>query len=123
MATKKKAQATIGTVRCTKSPLNSVLIVNDVGGTVDLPLGTYRVRLLRSVYDYETGVNCTGQLLNPDDIQKARAAGTTGFRPDDYRKYGNEHYKRTLKAADEFDPSRVYFSDWDFTPDANGKAS
>jgi hypothetical protein len=37
MATRKKAQMITGTIRCTKGPLNSVLINNDVGGTMDNP--------------------------------------------------------------------------------------
>ena len=101
----------------------SLSITNDVGGTTHLPVGQYRVRLLRSWYDYETGIRCIGRLLDPDNIAIARRTGTTGFRPDDYSKYGRRHYERTRVAAREYDPARVYFHLDEFTPHADGNAA
>jgi hypothetical protein len=135
MATSKKTSSTakparqkgvVGILRCRPvfGSCTSVSIINDVGGTSTLPAGDYPVRLLRSWYDEETGVRWLGNLLDAADIETARRAGTTGLTPKDYRATdGARHYNRVLAAAREFDPGRVYFSDWDFTPDAHERAA
>ena len=110
-----------GVVRCHKQILNSVSIKNDVGGTSEIPVGNYRVRVTKSWGDSEIGGRCIGVLLDPKDVAKARKAGTTGHKPADYLKYRETNpqlYKDALKAAANFDPSIVYFATSDFTPDA-----
>jgi hypothetical protein len=93
-------------------------IVNDVGGTVDLPAGSYRVQLLKSWADYEIGDRCAGDLIDPMDIDVARKAGTTGHTPEDYRKYSPALYLKTFTQTRTFDPKRVYFGLDDFIPDS-----
>ncbi len=107
-----------GIVRSRLGTTSRLSILNDVGGTAELPTGNYRVRLLTSWYDYETGTRCIGELIDLKDIATALEVGTTGYTPEDYRKYGEEHLERTFKAAHEFDPGRVYFHEDDFIPDA-----
>jgi hypothetical protein len=94
-------------------------LANDVGGHTDLPPGAYRVRIVKLWDDDETGTRCIGKLLDPADIEKARTAGTTGFNPEDYRKYGEERYQQTLRDSLNFDPSRVFFNMSAFIPDAH----
>lgn len=94
-------------------------LINDVGGTSDLPLPGARVRVASIRWDYETGWRFTGQLLDDEAIAAARLAGITG--------YDAEHYRRTFpdqphlaesteKAAAAFDPSKVFFSEFDIAP-------
>jgi hypothetical protein len=92
---------TTGTVRCYKKILNSVSITNDVGGTSELPVGNYRVKVTKAWGDYEIGGRGIGVLLNEKDIKKSRKAGTTPWK----------------EKKGEFDPSIVYFSLNDFTAD------
>ena len=63
--------------------------------------------------DKETGQRFKGQLTEKKDIQTSRGAGTTGYLPEHYKQYGEEMYQETLKAYKSFDPSIVYFSEWD----------
>jgi hypothetical protein len=112
-----KTQSITGVVRCYQDISTSVHITNNVGGTAYLPVGYYRVRLLESWYDDETGMRCIGELLDPKDIETARKAGTTRFTPEDYRKYGQKRYEETAKAAREFNPARIHFYRDDFTAD------
>jgi len=101
----------------------TISIINDAGGTTDLPPGTYRVRLLEHWYDDETGIRCIGELLDERDIETARRAGTTGYKPEDYLKYSRAMFEKTRKAAETFDPRRVYFCFDDLTPETHGNAS
>lgn len=113
------AKGIAGTVRCHKQILNSVSIKNDVGGTTELPIGIYRVRITNIWRDYEVGQRCVGVLLNGNDILVAKKTGTTGYTPEYYKqKYPTnpELYQDALKAASGFDPSIVYFVAEDFTP-------
>ncbi len=107
-------KARIGTVRCHKQILNSVSITNDVGGTSEIPVGIYRVRVTRVV----GRGRLVGELLDIKDIAKSRKAGTTGSKPDDYKKYLDVNpslYHNAVKAAAEFNPAIVYFMESDFT--------
>lgn len=113
--------ATTGMLYCQKGILNSSMIINNVGGSTALPAGSYRVALIESSYDDETGIRCTGELLENDDIALARRIGTTTFTPEDYRKYGKERYEQVLKASRNFEPQIVYFGGDDFVPDTPDK--
>lgn len=106
-----------GTVRCHRDVLNGVCIRNDVGGTGELPVGTYRVRIVRSWHDEEIGWRCVGELLDAADVEASRRAGMTGYSPEHYKRYGVEHYVDVLRASREFDPGRVYFPLHDFRRD------
>ncbi len=117
-----RAKRIIGTVICNKGLEGYVWIVNDVGGTSFLPAWRYRVRILKSWYDYETGTRCIGRLLDPADVATARLTGTSGFKPEDYRKYGDKNYEQTRLAAAQFNPAQVYFSSSDFIPDPGEQA-
>lgn len=55
---------------------------NDVGGTMALPPGRYRVSVDRSWDDYETGVRAVGTLLDEADIEVAIETGTTSYAPE-----------------------------------------
>jgi len=91
----------------------SVCITNDVGGTENLPKGRYRVRLTKQWNDYETGQVLHGELIEKDDIAKARKAGTTPWTPEHYRKEYPANpglALRAAKAKKEFNPKKVFFS-------------
>jgi hypothetical protein len=101
--------------------MNSVTLTNDVGGTGELPVGLYRVEVVSSHRDSETGRWVRGRLLDPRDVEAARAAGTTGYTPGHYLKYAATNpdlYAGAVKAAAAFDPALVTFHADDFTPDA-----
>lgn len=71
------------------------------------------VEVTNSWYDYETGYRYTGKVKNSNLIEEIRKAGTTGYTPKDYKKYGNELYEDALKANENFDPTKIYFSEFD----------
>ena len=72
-----------------------VYIINDVGGTSELPAGQYMVEVTGGFHDYETGEIVHGRLLDEAEIEAAREAGTTGYATEDDR---------------GFDPARVMFN-------------
>ena len=86
--------------------LGKVGLINDAGGSTELPQGTrraparYRVRITRSWGDYEIGGRCEGLLLDDADVDLARETATTGFA------------NRTHLPLD---PRRVFFAAADFT--------
>jgi hypothetical protein len=116
-----RTQGSPGTVECPDGTRGCASICNDVGGTTNLPAGRFRVRLLESWRDPEIGTRCIGELIEPADIAVARQAGTTGYTPEDYRRFGDEFYERVAKEAQAFNPKRVFFALKDFTPDADGQ--
>lgn len=109
---------TIGTVECRESIINTVGIVNDVGGSSELPPGRYRVRVVRTWHDYEIGDRAEGVLLDDADVEVSRRAGTTDWTPEHYeREYPTQTAlaERAREARANFDPSRVFFALSDFT--------
>ena len=88
-------------------------IVNDVGGTTELDSGLYNVKVVKSWHDYETGKRFIGKLTKTKDIQVATQKGKTGYTPADYTKYGIAMQSRVEEAVKAFDPSTVYFSEFD----------
>jgi hypothetical protein len=82
----------------------AVCIHNDAGGTTELPPRRYRVGVVRSFEDYETGRRMVGRLLDDADLALARAAGTTSS---------------PTKAA-QFLPAVVYFDAGVFEPEVGG---
>jgi hypothetical protein len=94
--------------------VRTATIFNDVGGTNMLPIGEYEVRISDFKIDDETGLIAKGKLTNPKDLELARETGTSGFSPEHYLKYSNPKlYLGAKLAADKFDPSIVYISEWD----------
>lgn len=93
-----------------------VSVTNDVGGTAILPEGSYKVRVTKVWCDSECGWRGHGRLLRTQDIEVSRGAGTTGFKPSDYDKYGQGHVDRTRRAMEKFDPAYVHISEHDLDP-------
>jgi len=99
-----------------KKVFKKVCITNDVGGTEYLPEGRYEVEIEEEWDDYETGIHYKGKLVRKTAINRARKAGTTGYKLEHYAsRYGSESEiaKSAAKAAKEFDPATVYASEFD----------
>ena len=78
---------------------------------VDSPI---EVEVISGFYDYETGFRYKGKVINDDLIEEFKKIGTTGYTPDDYKKYKNKSlYEDEKKAVENYDPSIVYFSEFD----------
>ena len=78
---------------------------------VDSPI---EVEVISGFYDYETGFRYKGKVINDDLIDEFKKLGTTGYTPDDYKKYEIKSlYEDAKKAAENYDPSIVYFSEFD----------
>jgi hypothetical protein len=100
---------------------------NDLGGTTSLrSLPACDVRIIRGFWDYETGWIFHGQLLEPAMVELARRESTTGLSYDHYRARYPEAadlHDRVRTGAANFDPSLVYFSEFDLeTPGAESAA-
>lgn len=95
----------------------SVTVQNDVGGHSALPKGRYRVRITKAFDDYETGCVLHGELVEERDLAAARRAGITGYTPEHYRRKAPALAAAIEKAAREFDPRRVFFSEHNYEPD------
>ena len=91
---------------------NQIEFDNNVGGTVLLE-GTFKVRLASGSNDYETGITFKGKLFRKSDIEKTRKAGTTSFTPENYKHFEKSHYEGVVKAFQNFDPTKVYVSEFD----------
>lgn len=88
---------------------------------VDLPI---EVEVISGYYDYETGYRYKGKISNERLLEEFRKIGTTGYTPEHYKKYENKKlYEDTKKAAEEYDPSIVYFSEFDVIKKLNKEAS
>lgn len=99
----------IGTVVKVKHPS----IQNQLGGTTYINI-TVKARITEKWYDYETGYRFIGELINKRDINTARQAGITLYKPDDYKDYPNkELYTSALEAYNNYNPKIVYFSEFD----------
>lgn len=59
--------------------------------------------------DRETGYRYKGKLISKKDIEFSKNIGTTGFKPENYKKYGEKMYADVLKAQQNFCPSEIYF--------------
>lgn len=90
---------------------SKVAFANDIGGTA-LMDGPVKVRVDTSWDDYETGTHYRGRLFLKEDIERANKKGTTGFTPDDLRKYPGVH-QAVVKAAKDYDPAAVCVSEFD----------
>ena len=78
---------------------------------VNLPI---EIEVVDSFYDYETGYKYEGKITNESLISEFKKIGTTGFKPEDYKKYNNKSlYEDALKASKTFNPSIIHFSEFD----------
>ena len=78
---------------------------------VDLPI---KIEVIDRFYDYETGYRYKGKIVDEKLLEEFKNFGTTGFKPKDYKKYKDKSiYEDTLKACENYDPSIVYFSEFD----------
>jgi len=78
---------------------------------VDLPI---EVKVISGAYDYETGFNYKGKVINDKLIDEFRKIGITGHKLEDYKKFENKSiYDDAKKASENYDPSIVYFSEFD----------
>lgn len=77
----------------------------------DLPI---EIEVIDGFYDYETGYRYKGKIMNEKLLEEFNNFGTTGFKPDDYKKYKNKSiYEDALKASKNYNPAIVYFSEFD----------
>lgn len=78
---------------------------------VDLPI---EVEIISGAYDYETGFNYKGKIINEKLIDEFRKIGTTGRKLEDYKEFENKPiYDDVKQASENYDPSIVYFSEFD----------
>lgn len=87
-------------------------MTNQVGGT-SLIKEKVQAKIIDSFYDYETGERYIGELFREEDIQVAKATGKSEYTPEDYRKYGEKMYLETLESFNNYNPKKVYFSEFD----------
>lgn len=71
--------------------------------------------ILSGSYDYETGYNFKGKIIDNSLVEDFRKIGTTGYKPEDYKEYGNKLYEETKEKRKNYDPSIVYFSEFDIS--------
>jgi hypothetical protein len=89
---------------------------NSSGGTEILKHNGTQCIVTKAFWDYETGWRYHGHVEDTAAIEAFREQATTGLTPESYReKYPNnpDLYERAKKAAKEFDPGYVYFSEHD----------
>ncbi|MCS4089264.1 hypothetical protein [Rhizobium sp. BK176] len=89
---------------------------NTSGGTAILEHAGTQCVVTKAFWDYETGWRYHGRVDDAAALDAFREQATTRFTPESYReKYPNnpDLYERAKKAADEFDPGYVYFSEHD----------
>lgn len=78
---------------------------------VELPI---EVEVISGAYDYETGFNYKGKVINEQLLDEFRKIGTTGRKLEDYDEFKNKPiYDNVKKSLDNYDPSIVYFSEFD----------
>lgn len=78
---------------------------------VNLPI---KIEVIDRFYDYETGYRYKGKIIDEKLLEEFKNFGTTGFKPEDYKKCKDKSiYEDTLKACENYDPSIVYFSEFD----------
>ena len=71
--------------------------------------------IISGVYDDETGYNFKGKIIDNNLVEDFKKIGTTGYKPEDYKKYGNKLYEETKEKCKNYDPSIVYFSEFDIS--------
>lgn len=92
--------------------LKKIAIDNQVGGT-EFITAIVQARITNKFYDYEIGQRYIGELFRNEDIELSIETGKTQYLPEHYKKYGEDHYQKTLKAYNNYNPKKVYFSRFD----------
>ncbi|MGY3582323.1 hypothetical protein ACVIGB_000753 [Bradyrhizobium sp. USDA 4341] len=92
----------------------------DSGGTciLDLDGEDFEVTVTKAFWDYETGWRFHGRAEGPI-VEEFRRQATSGYTPAHYRKeYANapELAADAERAFREFDPAKLYFSEFDLKP-------
>lgn len=85
---------------------------NQVGGSTRIE-GKIQAKITDTWNDYETGQRYIGEITNEEDIEVSKNAGKVNFTPEDYKKYGREHYLEAKKAFKSWDPTKIYFGEFD----------
>lgn len=106
--------------RVTLAASGTVCTSYDSGGTCILNLGgnDLEVTVTKAFWDYETGWRFHGRAEGPF-VEEFRRQATSGYTAEHYRKeYANapELAADTERAFREFDPAKVYFSEFDLNP-------
>ena len=94
-------------------------VVNSTGGTTTLRHDGLACEVTRAWWDYETGWRFAGRISDADAVASAREQSTSAHDADHYRRtFPNNPglAQRAEKAAAEYDPSVVYFSEHDLAP-------
>ena len=109
---------TTGVVDSTEGGIHDVGIINDSGGSSELPPGRYRVEVTRAWGDYEIGGRAEGELLDAADVEIAREAAKTDYPMRERESTGDPvldaHTKRIMGPGRE---RRVFFALRDFEAD------
>ena len=87
-------------------------VKNQVGGTSQL-IGKVKAKIVEAWEDYEIGSRYIGKLFEEEDINKSKEAGKSSFTPEDYKKYGEKMYQETKESFENWDPTKVYFGQFD----------
>lgn len=95
----------------------TLCVTNSVGGTTILEHdGTVTVKVTKAFWDYETGWRFHGKVAPGPVVDEFRRQATSRYTAEDYRRMypGNPELATTAeKAAHDFDPSKLYFSEHD----------
>ena len=98
----------VGDIATVKNPSTN----NQVGGTSAIK-GVVRAKITASWEDGEIGRRYKGLLFDEPDIELSRKAGTITYKLEDYRHYNEKRYQESLQKMKEYDPSEVYFGEFD----------
>ena len=85
-------------------------IIEPYDSLVNLPI---KVVVIDCFYDYEAGYKYKGKITNKDLINEFKKIGFTGIKPTNYKNHNKSLYKDSLKAHKNYNPSIVYFSEFD----------
>ena len=96
----------------------TISATNDCGGTkiLKLPRTPIACVVTKRYWDHETGWRFHGRVVDLEIVENFRVQTTKGFTADHYReKYPNnpEIAENAAKAARDYDPGKVYFSERD----------
>lgn len=80
--------------------------------TVDKPIVA---EILSRTYDDETGYNFKGKIIDNNLVKEFKKIGTTGYKLEDFKKCGNKLYEEIKENRKNYDPSIVYFSEFDIS--------
>lgn len=97
---------------------------NSSGGTEILKHDGIQCRVTKVMWDYETGWRYHGTPVDPAGLELVRTQTQSQYDPDWYRQNrpdDAEGLARAVAALEKYDPSKVYFSEFDLEPLASFK--